>query len=346
MSSTKPTVVVVTEKPSIVRALAPYLSRRWPEHRVLAIMTMYLGLYEFRYPRGLAADAYPVITDPRWKPRRVERPVIDVHQLAAEMAIPGGFTRRADQDPVQALQEADEIVFAADPDPSGAVAFHVMLEQALGASAAAVVRPMIFLPTLAPEEIERAVAAPGSTAEPAFQEWLRAGQARRFFDYNFNVNSLSVLGEALKRTSMHAAQMAPHVGMSKYGLQLLYFLRGKTFDAAADVILAMHRWQGTGKYGKHPSDSTQLGTAASQQQILTNLITLGLIACPRKQDRLRCDFTDAGTAFLDMLHPDCEDADLPFRLRQWEAEWPASRPTMERYLRTFFGKQRRFARPS
>lgn len=52
--------------------------------------------------------------------------------------------------------------------------------------------------------------------------------------------------------------------------------------------------------------------------------------------------TAQGEAFLSALHPDCEDADLPFRLRQWEASWPVSRPSVERYLRTFFGKAARF----
>lgn len=346
MSGTKPIVVVVTEKPSIVRALAPYLSRHWPEHRILAVMTMYLGLYEFRYPRGLAADEYPVISEPRWKTRHVERPVMDVHQVMAHTEIPGGLLGRTglgrtELEFQQVLQEADQIVFAADPDASGTMAFHVLLEQALGTAAAAVARPAILLATLTPSEIERAVAAPGSTADPFLQEQLRAGQARRFFDFNFNVNSLNVFGEALRRTSPQAERIAPHAGMSKYGLQLLYFLRGKTFDGVADVTWAMRRWQGTGKY---PMDSAQLGSAASQHQILTNLVALGLVACPRKEDRLGCELTDAGIAFLDMLHPDCEDADLPFRLRQWEADWPASRPPMERYLRTFFGKQKRFAR--
>ena len=49
-----------------------------------------------------------------------------------------------------------------------------------------------------------------------------------------------------------------------------------------------------------------------------------------------------GQAFLDLLHPGCCDQDLPGRMRQWEQEWPVSRPKIERYLRTFFGKQKRF----
>lgn len=192
------------------------------------------------------------------------------------------------------------------------------------------------------EDLGRAVEAGGSTGDARFQTWLRAGQARRFFDYNFNVNALNLFGEALRHTSEQAAQVAPQVGMSKYGLQLLYFLRGQSIMGVAEVIWSMQRWKGTGKYA---GSDVQLGSPASQQQIITNLLALGLIACPRTHDnRQECQLTDAGTAFLDRVHPDCQDPDLPFRIRQWEAAWPASRPAMERYLRTFFGKQKRYAR--
>ena len=95
---------------------------------------------------------------------------------------------------------------------------------------------------------------------------------------------------------------------------------------------------------RYPAGSVQLGSAASSHEIITNLVLLGLVSCtPDQSNRLGCRLTDAGASFLDLLHPDCEDADLPFRHSQWQAEWPASRSAMERYLRTFFGKQRRFA---
>ncbi|MCY1418116.1 hypothetical protein D9M71_336650 [compost metagenome] len=51
-----------------------------------------------------------------------------------------------------------------------------------------------------------------------------------------------------------------------------------------------------------------------------------------------------GTAFLELLHPDCADPDLPARLEAWQRDWPSAKEKMHRYLRTFFGKQVRYMR--
>lgn len=51
-----------------------------------------------------------------------------------------------------------------------------------------------------------------------------------------------------------------------------------------------------------------------------------------------------GQALLESLHPDCEDPDLPYRLDTWVRDGEASLPAMDRYIRTFFGKQLRFSR--
>lgn len=56
--------------------------------------------------------------------------------------------------------------------------------------------------------------------------------------------------------------------------------------------------------------------------------------------RLLCSCCGAVT--LSHLHPDCQDMDLPGRMNEWQNQWPASRGKIERYLRTFFGKQLRF----
>ena len=49
-----------------------------------------------------------------------------------------------------------------------------------------------------------------------------------------------------------------------------------------------------------------------------------------------------GRAFLEKLHPDCEDPDLPFRLSEWQHDPATGHAKAQRYLRTWFGKQKRF----
>ena len=52
--------------------------------------------------------------------------------------------------------------------------------------------------------------------------------------------------------------------------------------------------------------------------------------------------SDAGERFLEILHPDSEDPDLPFRLQEWQMLPPTeARDRIDTYLRTFFGKTKR-----
>lgn len=51
---------------------------------------------------------------------------------------------------------------------------------------------------------------------------------------------------------------------------------------------------------------------------------------------------DRGRRLLDLMHKDCFDPDLAMRINEWGRDWPASEPRIERYIRTFFGKQVRY----
>ncbi|WP_454914443.1 hypothetical protein [Variovorax gossypii] len=315
-------IVFIIDKPSFARALAPHLSARWPTSRIHAITTLRLGLYEFRYPRGLSFNAFPYIAEPSWKPR----------QQASSPAwlIDDGVATRIESSPADSLRDATTIIFAGDPDPSGAVAYHVLLSQCLGPDAAVLARPALHLTGLDETSIARSLDAISSTADTWFVESLNAGMARRFFDFNFNVNAFVFLGAPLR----DAGVVDDHFTMSKYSLQLLHGLRGRPTMSEAQVVDLMHRWPGTGRY-----PPSELGSPVSRADIVLGLRDSGLLVA---DDKRGLKLGERGQAFLSRLHPDCQDADLPARMRQWEAEWPSSRPSVERYLRTFFGKQKRF----
>lgn len=316
-------IVFVMEKLYHARQLSPHITCRWPGVKVFAILTRYLGLYEFRYPRGLKFSDFPYISDPSWQPRIFEgAPQSKVVELV------NGNVRNTDLEPTDILTPSGTIWYACEPDSSGANAYHVLLRQCLGPAAAAVERPALLLYAYDTSSIEFSLDYPSSTASQEFQTMLRHGEAKRFFDYNFNVNALALFGICLRKVGVDTDRYS----LSKYALQLMYALQGLQLTEGA-VLRMMEHWPGTGRYA--PSE---LGSPASRAPILEGLCSAGLLERSGRQVALSAN----GAALLSWLHPDCEDPDLPARLQVWQNGWPCSKERMSRYLRTFFGKQARF----
>ncbi|PSL90761.1 hypothetical protein [Pseudomonas sp. R9.37] len=324
MSVLQSSVVLILEKPVQARFLAPLVATYWPRQRVLAVYTLYLGLYEFRYPRGLTFSDLPYTGNPAWKER-----TFNYAHPALVVELSSGEVCKTALEPAQVIASATTIWYGCDPDASGANAYQVLLTQCLGAEAAAVERPAMFLTGLDKTSIQKALDASTTTEDPLFQTWLKKGEAKRFFDFNYNVNALALFGASLRNVGVDTA----NYGLSKYSLQLLYFLNSCSQHHEWRLFNLMDRWPGTGRYG--PSS---LGSVASRAFIVEGLISARLV---ERAEGLVC-ISNRGREFLGQLHPDCQDQDLPARLAEWQIEWPASRKKIERYLRTFFGKQLRF----
>ena len=323
-------IVLVMEKPSQARAIAPLVAGRWPGRQVLVVFTLYLGLYEFRYPRGLSHGDFPYVGEPTWKVRNFgDSGDSGPRPLSFAFDLTNGQMNHTTLNPLEVVTSAGELWFACDPDHSGANAFDVLLTQCLGAEEAAKTYPSLILHALDDGSVIRSFETPSTTADPAYREWSNKGLAKRFFDYNFNVNSLALFGDCLRKVGVDTSDF----GLSKYALQLLYWQRSQEPLSEGRIIRLMEDWVGTGRY-----KPCGIGSVASRSSIMMQLRRAGLTAY---EDRLTL-ITDRGNDFLNLLHPDCEDPDLSARLAAWQADWPNSKAAMARYLRTFFGKQARF----
>lgn len=322
--------IIVTEKPSIAARLAPFLAERWPDNDTLLVCSIPYGNIRFRYPRGMSWRDFPCVSEPRyglaaweyWRPQR--------------LAPDGRLTPEAID--TTAFRNAHEIVFANDPDATGAVSFAILLEHLdLGAKLATA--PALCVMDLSDKGIRRALDGVASF-RPAFDGPLAAGRVKRYFDWNWNVNALAIFGEALRACGIDTQKAPP---LSKYGLQLLYFLADAPKEEAmltSRLFDHMEHWHGTGKYAA--AGAERLGSVASFAAILENLSTTGLLTkTPSRPVKL----TPTGRTLLSRLHPDCRDQDLPFRLAEWGARGlDDARPAIDRYIRTYFGKQMRFER--
>lgn len=325
------TIVILSEKPHATRIIAPHVSAQWPHHRIVALHTMYIGAYRFALPRGLRWHDYPCIFEldnvepntqwANWRP----------------MLIESGQCQSIDLDPHEELRAADEIVYACDPDHTGMVAAYITLQGVLGADKAAPMRHAINLRSLNAEAIRLAVQNPEVYPN---QQLLSYGLTKRYFETNFAANSLAIFGKTLQKAGIDQNK---HF-MSKYMLQTLFYVaKSKVPLSEGALINAMaNKWTGTGRY-KREGNAVAVGSAASQASIITNLIETGLLETTEDAKRPTLCVSELGQRFLSLVHPDCEDADLPFRLDAWcEAGLEASKPAIDRYLKTFFGKQKRY----
>lgn len=324
-------IVVVTEKPAVSRLIAPHARKHWPAANVVFVHMVPFINVRPSYPRGLKLHEFPYLSEPTsrlvpWDEWRCEPLALGADGSASPVRMGA-----------ELFVSADFIVCACDPDPTGVLAFSVLMEQVFGDDRAKACQTMT-LHALDDSSIQAALFDLREFQLAAASN-LEYARTKQYFDWNWNVNSLAVFGETRRRAGV--PDDAP--ALSKYALQLLYAMRNQPPRTEDAVLTSMHHWQGTGRYKIPPGQwRPRLGSAASMATILENLECGGLFDRVSVRGRQCLSVSKRGHALLTLLHPDCEDADLPFRLQAWGETGASAKPAVDRYIRTVFGKQIRF----
>lgn len=325
-------ILIVTEKRTFTRHIAPFAQKTWPGAQITFVQAVPYANIKMRFPRGLKLSQFPLIATPVFQLLHWDAWFSPPLSLALDgTLVPTEMSR-------ELFTNADLIVSACDPGQTGAGAFDVLMRLVFGDDRAGNCPNLrcFSLDDASLEEAFSALAPFRSSAAPA----ISYGQAKRYFDWNWNANALAVFGAAAREVGV--ARDAPP--LSKCALQLLYKLRdGKPVRDGA-LIHRMQEWVGTGRYTKENGKwRVGLGGAASRMQICENLLAAGLLATVKLGAHSAYVVTDLGQQLLARLHPGCEDADLPFRLNAWcEQGLDTSKPAIDRYIRTVFGKQLRY----
>jgi len=327
--------VVVVTKPSITHNILPLLKRMHPGRRIVGLLDGPVSLLTFRYPRGLSMRDYPYVSEPLWRPNTDG---FAMKHAVYEMV--DGRRITVDADPFTTVREAEAVICAEGDWYGNAANFDMLLRHSGGDALAE--RAHAVVPRFRPTDGQLPIEAHeiGTTHDAAFLRLRDGGLAKRRFDWCFAVNSQAILGEVCRRAT--GRRDMPQIG--KYGLQTLYAMKSMEDPTEGQVLRAMHCWKGTGRHAPRP-DGWGIGSAISASQIIEDLKKANFVDTAARTGRngpsLR--ITKAGRRLLDLLHPDCEDVDLPFRIRQWQEQGSGSHPAIDRYIRTFFGKQKRFS---
>ena len=342
--------IIFASKPWVASECASLLSERYSPERSLVACLALAGPLQFRYERGLAYADYPLISEPRYEfgdSRRLHARSLAEYVAWKHQSNVEGHRRlaqsacRSVEEVQNAIRGAERFVFSADPGPSEAHGCFALLEY-LDVKDAFDRTDAYLFSDLSTSTLNRVFRA-GSTQESRLHlaHLEEQGRVKRYFDWNWNQNALVVFRAALRGVGLPADAV-----ISKYELQLLYFLAknppspgGTPPWTEGQIVKEMTYWKGTGKYGRQ-----YLGSCASRIAILEHLYQKEFLGRRRLSGpREEVFVTSRAQAFLDFLHPDCEDPDLPARIEAWmEAGFDASRPAIDRYIRTNFGKQKRF----
>ena len=327
-------VLIVAEKPSVSRALAPIVRQNWPLADITFVHAVPYGNFKYAYPRGLKMSEYPTLSEPRNKLSAWDDWSCPPVVLANDGDLKPTTMR------LELFKEADIILFACDPGHTGAVSFDVLMREVFGDNRA-LQCPALILNSLVETDVDLAFRRM-SPFKVTLMGSLEYGRMKRYFDWNWNVNGLALIGEAQRRAGVSSSAEP----VSKYALQVLYVLRSAGPMTEGSAVGLMARWPGTGRYAEKDFKWFRgIGSAASRGQILENLLQAGLLELVPGPTQKLFQLSSLGAAFLDLLHPDCEDPDLPFRLHAWCLQGIAAKPAVDRYLNTFFGKQKRFLAP-
>jgi len=336
------TIAIVAAKPFVVNAVLPTIMPDHAEHRIVIVPYWIWGMFrKFAMPRGLRMSDMPYTGTPHW-----------MHWDMPDMSV--AYERNGDgripleMSQFEALATADEIICMTDASPVEAHSAAMLMAHAFGMSMigddyASLERigepnakePLPFpevrylpLDSLKAEDVKRNWMRGLTTHSPEFLDLVKQQCCIRFFNIAFQVNSRMILDSILRDLNP-----AYEGGMIiKSSLQILYVIAdncGMSMDRLKRVMI---EWKGT---GRHPD--VPIGELANRHQAVENLANAGLI-------RIKNDMytvSPVGASFLAALHKDCRDVDQFARLDAWARQWPASRPAVEKYLRTFFGKQKR-----
>lgn len=324
-------LAIIAEKPSLAGFYGKVLPEFFPDVDFSdvavfhPIMGWYVGNRRFHFPRGLKWQDFPYVGGTAYRPLQISdsRPVKGIKGLSERRIINA-------QEGREALHSADLILLLMDPCAQGIhLAYRFLADNFQDVPWERTLYP--WSPDMTDDGLKKSLSAARRPDEFALP-LIAMGENKRFFDFNYLVNSFALTGSSVME---EAGLRGP--APSKFGLQTLYDAREAGPLDDGNRVDRMSRWGGTGKYDRKKYDG--LGSPVSRAAIIEHLVEGGFLARIGK----KTDITDAGRRYLDLLHPNCLDADLPFRILDWaKLPEPEARHKMTRYLRTFFGKQKVF----
>lgn len=330
-------IIIYCDKPHISRTVFKSFQNKFPDKKLVFIHCLYFSNVPFAYPQNIKWQQFPYIQEAKFKINPIERWMATTPNEDSLISI--DIT-------MEDIISSEQIIYASEPTYDCTYLFSIFIKLLFNKNVQDMHIESLILKSLAQKDMDTALANTGNFYN-LFNDTLNYGKIIKYFDYNFNFNSFALFSRIYKHTqkifnNSNNLISDENVFFSKYMIQVLYFINneileilpGKEPYTYETVIQQMYYWKGTGKY----SNNTQLGSPASRSQIINNLIKLKLIHLDSSHGvKNKLYLTEEGKHFLSILPKDCQDQDLPFRIKLW-AEQPFDKSKIDTYLNHYFKK--------
>lgn len=196
---------------------------------------------------------------------------------------------------------------------------------------------------------------------PDLVDWVSREECLRHFRFNYNLNAYPIFGilsqrvGVPKRYSVRDQVWQDQNYVSYDALRVVQHLVHSAIECIeeGEFLCLLRDWSGSGKYRscgiEHPATRSLVMVEMMKRGFLTyaprifdpkvSIVSTHHATLEASQELLVV--TDLARDFVGQLHRSMWDPDLLGRLAVWEDEWPASKPKIDRYLRTMWGRQKR-----
>lgn len=307
----------IGEKPSFSRQVIEFAPSNTKAEIEYQVDILPYQTIRFHYPRSIKYADIPFIGAPAYK----LNPGVRISRWE------DGVSQKIDKDiksVLSLIKSADNVYIATDPDHTGELAANIWVNQS-GRNGP--VKRLSIL-DLSDSSISLSWGNLSNFISDGSNKRLSYGSLKRYFEYNFNINSHVVFGDILRSEGVDTNNFT----LSKYQLLLLHLIRRGASKNINSLLCFMANYTGTGKY-----PPMSIAGPASQAELINQLESVSLI-------NSNAQLTEVGLSFLSRTHKKTFDPDLPARLDNWckQSDVVNAEHEMNRYLRTLFGKQSRY----
>jgi len=239
--------------------------------------TLMISAYDFEYPKTIKYKDYPKTNNLNFKLRNYDS---DEHFTF--------FYKELKKTNISFFSQFEELILFPDPDHTGVYAAIITLEKILGDNWQQYFKKITYMKILSydTDTIDKQIDTllfdeiNGKTLNDEnksfYEEWYKQGKIKRYFEYNYNINSNIFFKEILK-----SLDKKYDFTLSKYMIMAFNFFYNEISDKGirdADFFHKLQSYKGSGKY-KESKDihSWGIGGPASRARIVEMLIEVGLL---------------------------------------------------------------------